>query len=149
MSTIDHEYCFADLDGSSVFLDKAKHCNPYAKAKVDEQGRCICTPPYTGPTCDSCERGYVAQSKRSWASSDHEEFTVCVPDIHSDAVQCNGHGHQRGHTCDCDHGFAGDHCEYCEDPRFEYPDCTGRALADAMDSAHFAQMEKQRHEQVY
>ena len=74
-------------------------------------------------------------------------ITFCEPVEESDAMECNGFGRydERSHKCDCDHNYAGDFCQMCEDPEFEYPDCTGEMEAELMESlAYEAYMDERR-----
>ncbi len=43
---------------------------------------------------------------------------ACLPD------PCSGHGFCTDGDCDCDQGYAGEHCNKCEAGFIGYPDCT-------------------------
>ena len=64
------------------------------------------------------------------------EHTVCVPSEFSNELECNGFGQfdKRSQICRCEDYYAGHYCEMCEDPDFEYPDCTGEMDASFMNS---------------
>ena len=66
-------------------------------------------------------------------------------------MECNGFGryNKRSQTCDCEHGYAGNFCEMCDDIDFEYPDCTGLMDADLMYGDAYDSYNMQRREQVY
>ena len=80
-----------------------------------------------------------------------ESHTVCVPQDDSDDMWCNGFGkyNQFNHECVCEQDYAGRFCEMCEDPDFEYPDCTGEFEAAYMDSLAFDSFQDRRRERVY
>ena len=135
---MQYKYCFGDgLENESVYLEEKKKCNPLSKYKLADDGSCICTPPYKGPTCEDCISGYVPQQReiRSWGSKT-ASHTVCVADSASDEVMCNNFGRYNSITkqCDCQSGYAGQFCDVCDHPSYEYPDCTGEFDADMMDS---------------
>ena len=46
----NYEYCFGDSNN-------AQQCNPNARAKLSDSGKCICQDPYTGDLCESCKSG--------------------------------------------------------------------------------------------
>lgn len=80
-----------------------------------------------------------------------EQHTVCVPNEFSDELECNGFGKfdKRRQVCECENYYAGHYCEMCEDPDFEYPDCTGEMEASFMESLSFDAFNSRRREQVY
>jgi hypothetical protein len=72
------KYC---LVPPSVTVSSIKMCNGFAKPKF-ENGRCVCTFPYTGDTCDSCEEGFTATRQMVSGKYANEDATavVCEPD---------------------------------------------------------------------
>mmetsp|Transcript_21053 Transcript_21053/g.32591 ORF Transcript_21053/g.32591 Transcript_21053/m.32591 type:complete len:309 (+) Transcript_21053:2716-3642(+) len=127
-------YCFQTQEHLSH--DSLQKCNPFAEPKVTADGSCVCSSPYTGPDCESCEEGFLSLQRDAESSEKHKNATGlhshCVMDHHhlSKAV-CNSHGrpqHSEAKTmdeveCHCDAGFGGTYCDYCVDPSFAFPDC--------------------------
>jgi len=101
-------------------------CNGFAKPKF-ENGRCVCTFPYTGDTCDSCEEGFTATRQMVSGKYATEDATavVCEPEKGSKYEQCNGFGDysRASKKCVCDSRHSGFFCEECADSLMEYPDC--------------------------
>jgi len=123
-----------------AYLDKWFECNPLAKAKRHADNKCLCTPPYTGSLCEDCISGFKAERKElRLGPHDTKTHTLCVPVAGSDEVMCNNYGrYDRGTSkCVCRAGFAGDYCEVCANPQFEYPDCSGAFDASLMDSSAY------------
>lgn len=65
-----------------------------AKAKVAHDGSCICTPPYTGKTCEQCVAGFTpVQQELDIDVSRREKHTACVPtNMETDDMMCNYFG---------------------------------------------------------
>lgn len=57
----------------------------------------------------------------------------------SDDLMCNNFGKFNSHMgyCICNEGYAGQFCEACQNPNFEYPDCSGEFDADLMESSAY------------
>lgn len=134
-----------------MFLAKQHICNPFAKAKQNSSGVCVCTFPYEGLTCEECDFHYISEKHESYVDGRTETHTVCVPQADSDAFECNGFGKydRNSHSCKCMTGFAGNFCEMCEDPDAEYPECGDEFESYFMESSVFDGFNQQRREQVY
>lgn len=117
-------------------------CNPHARPKLDRNGNCICSAPYTGSNCESCDAGFVAAPQAAQLGRE-KSHTVCVPDLQHLATQaCNGHGKPKSSRasnagqveCECDSGYGGRFCDYCLDASLAYPDCSPDISAEIYDS---------------
>ena len=64
---------------------------------------------------------------------------------------CNNFGKFNSITkqCDCQSGYAGQFCDVCDHPSYEYPDCTGEFDADLMDSSAYNAFYQRRAQQLY
>ena len=126
-------------------------CNGYAKPKF-ENGKCICTFPYTGDTCDSCEDGFEPQKiKMKSKSPEQETAIVCVPEKGSKYENCSGFGeyNQKRRECSCDSLHAGAFCDECANPNRAYPDCTEEQETDVINSEIMRDYDNRRRGQVY
>ncbi len=127
-------------------------CNGYAKPKF-ENGKCICTFPYIGETCESCEEdGFEPQTIRIKAKMPEDETAIiCVPKKGSKYENCNGFGeyNQKRRSCTCDSLHAGSFCEECAAPNKAYPDCTEQQETDVINSEVMRDYDKRRRSQVY
>lgn len=151
MKTGDQQYCFTGLGvDASVFMSKSVQCNPFAKAKTTKTGACECTFPYKGEKCEECEQDFRADKQDTKVKGKNVKHTVCVPIDDTDQFECNGFGtyNKKKKACKCVTGYAGDHCEMCEDGEQEFPDCTDEFKAKDMDSDIFDAWGKRRREQV-
>jgi hypothetical protein len=75
-------YCFM---GDEEIQEQTK-CNPNSMPKVGQEGRCICTYPYKGVTCEECENSYVK-------TIDSKQHAVCSLDMHKCSADfCSNHG---------------------------------------------------------
>lgn len=109
-------------------------CNPRASAKLDGDGKCICSSPYTGNDCESCVAGFKSTQKQLWDSHDGKAHTVCsLWDSRSLSREtCNNHGEPTSTSvgsyedieCRCDQRYDGKFCDVCEDTALAYPDCS-------------------------
>ena len=120
-------YCFETKD--EFEHDTVAHCNPFAEPKLGPKGKCICAQPYTGDTCESCDKGFTPATDTHESGQAH---TRCMVDHdHLTAAVCNSHGkpketritHVSEVTCVCDKGYGGRYCDFCTDPAYAYPDC--------------------------
>ena len=54
-SSQNFKYCFKDIRRETETYSGEygiEKCNPYAKPKVEKDGSCVCTYPYTGNDCE-------------------------------------------------------------------------------------------------
>lgn len=149
MDAFAQSYCFKDLgDDNSVFQAKTHLCNPYAKAKIRDDGRCDCAFPYMGGQCEDCHSTHTIQKIETEVDGRLETHTVCVPNSDSNEYECNGNGKYNTSTgrCDCHRDYAGLYCEMCSDPDYEYPECGDEYESLFMESSVFDAFNKQRRE---
>jgi len=128
---IHTNYC---IENESDLKHDANHvCNPNAQPKLDKNDKCICSEPYKGDTCQSCESGFKAEKDglNTKCVFDHDHITETI---------CNGHGRAKNSRatnieqieCDCDKGFGGIYCDYCSNPEYAYPDCQEGAVSSSI-----------------
>jgi hypothetical protein len=136
----DTNYCFESPKVQTT--DIMAKCNPFADPKLGDHEECICAEPYTGSDCENCKEGFAALHMDPSSTGDGKAHTRCVLDVHHvTGAVCNDHGKPSNHrattleevTCDCDKGFGGKYCDYCEDPTYAYPDCTGEFSSQMYD----------------
>lgn len=86
--------------------DEAQKCNPLARAKLDKDGKCICTFPYRGNFCEKCDSSYTAWKEHTTRNSrgEMEQHTLCVPNEGTGAHECNGFGtyNEKMDDCNCE-----------------------------------------------
>lgn len=128
-----YEFCFESEDAHEKRA--SARCNPHAMPHMNSDGTCVCADPYTGHDCQSCTEGFKPVQARREGSQGGQEDTECVIDVdHMSRAACNSHGRPRaglGYThvddvkCECDKGYGGAYCDYCTDPAYAFPDCSG------------------------
>jgi hypothetical protein len=81
---IETKYCFSNEVKNSTL--NGLDCNPNAMPKI-EDGKCICTSPYTGASCEDCESGYIkSKDRKGHHAICSLDLSRCSNDI------CNNHG---------------------------------------------------------
>ena len=156
------QYCFSDLEEKlNTYTGElgVVKCNPYAKPKVEADGKCICTYPYTGTDCESCVAGFHGTKASTRIGDVNQKHTVCIADEETDEGECNGFGtwNRNKKLCVCNKGYSGVFCETCTDSRLKYPECVvdesdldeeDKIPADST-SKELREFVKQRKQQVY